>query len=262
MTQARGLGWVIAVACACGSSGPTGSTTPPPRGGANGSCEERDGIRAMDLDATPRPDRATERLALTISRGITAEPAVYDRLARDLAAMRRADPSIAQLEYRGEDDGRTLFLIVETDGPTWIREHPAFDALRRRFRAPAPTFPMGWVTLAFDDVLALRRVGAYFQRIPGVREVGTNVLVGDGPTICVEPGADLWTTYFVDAGGDCPAGCTTLRLVVFTSTAAGAITRVGEADPEHGGDARLLEGMNRCMLRQRDRDQGFAPACP
>jgi hypothetical protein len=100
-----------------------------------------------------RPDRATERLALPISRTITAEPVVYDRLAR---------------------------------------------------------------------------------------EVATNILTGDGPTLCVEPGADVWTTYFIDAGGGSPDGCTTLRLVVFTSTAAGVITRVGEADPEHGGDARLL----------------------
>lgn len=259
------LALTLAVAaCGGGSAGgaPAAGAGGAGTGTTNGtSCEERDGIRPEDLDATPRPDRATERLALTISRGLTAEQGVYDRLVRDLAAMRRADPSIAQLEFRGIDDGRTLILHTDLGGEAWVAEHPELEALRRRFRAPSPSFPYHWVAFEFGDVFELRRLGKYFERLRGVQEVGTNVLTGDGPTICVAPGTDRWTTYFVDAGGDCPAGCTTVRIVAFTSTAAGALERLGEADPERGGDPRLIEGARRCLQGAEQRTARFVPAC-
>lgn len=249
--------WLLAVAAAAACGGATRDVA-----ATRASCEEQDRVRPADLSATPRADPAIERLAVALGRGLTADERTYQRLVRDLGAMRRADPSIATIDYRTGHDGRTIFLHPDRGGEEWARGNAAFDAMRRRFRAKSVSFPYSWVAVEFDGVYELQRLGAYFRRLPGVQSVDFNVLTGDGPSICVQADAPTWRYHFLDASGDCPAGCIDLRVVAFTSDPGGRIARIGEATPPAGGDQRLVEQAMTCGRAELDHLAHFTPACP
>ena len=77
---------------------------------------------AAGIAATPRADQLTELLALAVGDGVTADPVAYDRLARDLGAIRSAEPEVAESPFRASYDGQTLTLVA--------RDLATFEAIR------------------------------------------------------------------------------------------------------------------------------------
>src|SRR6187402_2884678 len=98
-----------------GSGGEAGeSPVEAGAGGASGGCTVPGPSPAV-IASTPREDTNLELLALRLSPGVVAEQALYDRVVRDVAAIRRVEPSLAELGYYPSDDGRSLFLALELD---------------------------------------------------------------------------------------------------------------------------------------------------
>jgi hypothetical protein len=208
-------------------------------GSSGGSCVDHEHLSSVELAASPRADRDLEVLAATLGGTVAADPAIYDRLARDVAAARAVDPTLARVSYRTGHDGRTLMLEMDPTARQRVLAgaDPTFEALRARFGPIQVDTPYDWVTVAFERVFDLSRVRDYYLRIPGMNDIGFNVLMGDGPTMCVERDEmdANWTYWFLDAGGDCPAGCTTLRVVGVRTDRAGTLTWIGASDSEGAG---------------------------
>src|SRR6187402_2787929 len=102
--RATVVGACLLVACggssashqgAAGSAGEAGaSSVEAGAGGAAGSCMVSVPSPAV-IASTPRADTNLELLALRLSSGVVAEQAIYDRVVRDVAAIREADPSLS-----------------------------------------------------------------------------------------------------------------------------------------------------------------------
>lgn len=265
MILARAVLWalVCTAGAGCASRASEEGTSAAPRGGA--TCAQRQHLTRAELAASPRGDRELEALAAALGGTVAGEPALYERLVRDLGAIRAADPSLAHVTYRTGHDGRTLMLEPDADARERILagRDPLFEALRAKLHPTAVSTAWSWVTVTFDRVYDLARLRDYYRRIRGVNDVGLNVMTGDGPTICVdrEPTgegratASAWTYFMLDAGGDCPAGCTTLRVVVFRTQRAGVVERLGASSRDDGTGLppALAAQLASCQRREQAR---------
>jgi hypothetical protein len=193
---------------------------------------------AAEIAATPRADTNLELLALQLSPGrFTAEQAIYDRVVRDVSAIRAAEPSLADIAYWPNDDGRGLFLELADQGTLMAMQagsYHAWDCLNQTFietklvlNNPSGQFSPE-ATLTLKGIYAIPLLAAEYGKLPGIKSAAPESSGGDGPTICVTPSTDVWHYVFDRAGGDCPAGCTTHEYHHFTTTRAGELKSLGD----------------------------------
>jgi hypothetical protein len=224
---------------ASGSAGTdVGVAGAPDSNGGSSNCPT--GLPSTaEIASTPRADTNLELLALRSSTGIIADQAIYDRVVRDVTAIRAADASVAGIEYFARSDGRTLFLELAKSNFADMQSgaYHDWDCLNQAYvktdllLMDSTVSPYGELTLKGNYDLA--RVGAQYAALPGIQSAGSNIGGGDGPTICITRGADVWHYVFDKAGGDCPAGCTEHEYHHFTTSTAGQVTSLGElADSE------------------------------
>ncbi len=202
----------------------TASCSSPPDGGGppegkGPQCAALDHFPDIeDLADSPREDSELEYLAIDCSEGWVADQDVYDQLVADIATIRGADPRMAQIEvWKGRPDGQT-FLIETNDADV----HAAFiDGTDPEFQCVVDALD-GKVTgrdFATDDESFWsmvetpypldRRAGSVFEQVEGVHQADPNFFAEDGDRIYYDVRSDPRRYVFDDAGGDCPAGCTT-----------------------------------------------------
>jgi len=191
---------------------------------------------AAELAATPRADTNLEQLALKLSSGIVADQAVYDRVVRDVGAIRASNPRLANIGYFPLMDARTLLLTV--DAPTYeamkADRYDAWSCLNRAYGAEDFSFvDFGSfvVTDALRGTYDMLRVAAQYRGLPGVQSASPNLLGGGGATICLTQEGATWHYVFDQASGDCPAGCIDHEYTHFSTSAAGDVTNLGTPSP-------------------------------
>ncbi len=209
-----------------------------------------------ELAATPRADVNLELLALKLSPGrIVANEAVYQRVVRDVGAIRTAQKQLAGIGFFPVQDGRTITLVV----PVAISEqmqagnYHNWDCLNDTYGASLPFefIRIGnadnvFVFLKLKGIYAVELLAGEYGRLPGVTSAEGGGIGGDGPTICVTPGDATWHYVFDAAGGDCPAGCTEHAYSHFVTQTDGALTTLetwSGADPT-GAPAWVAEYAN------------------
>lgn len=190
---------------------------------------------AAEIAATPRADQNLELLALHIAGGIVADQATYDRVVRDVGAIRGQDERVAGIQYFPRSDGKSVDLAPDAATYAAMRagQYRAWDCLNQTyvvtntlFADAKPPFEAS-VLLTLKGIYDIETVGMQYGALVGVKAYGAG-LGGDGPTICVTRESDLWHYVFDQAGGDCPSGCTEHTYYHFTTTAAGAVASLGE----------------------------------
>jgi hypothetical protein len=240
-------GWRTDMSCATEGC-PTPSWQQPGSGGAGGTSGSAGAANSAgagndcalaspeELAATPREDVNLEQLALRHSDGIVADQDVYDRIVRDITAIRDQAADIADIDYWPPNDGKSLLLVV--DGATWdamqadsyadwdclLDSYPVTDIQYEKYSS----LDMFTVQIELRGIYGLDPILAQFAELSGVSSAEASMGIGDGPTICLTPSDSVWHYVFDRAGGDCPAGCTTHEYTYFTVTSDGAtIERVG-----------------------------------
>lgn len=209
-----------------------GSAHRPTAAPITGPCPQPVGT-ADELALTPRADPNLELLALEKlePESLVVSQSTYDRVASDVAAIRRMEPSLVEVGYRPASDGRTLQLEWSTaasaafdDGQytAWSCLNDAYGL--KDFR----TLPSG-IELVLEGTYDIDRVFELYRQLPGVTG-GTPYLGGsDGPTICVTRVGDAYDYVFDDTGGDC-AACEQHVGYLFQSSAAGQVTPIARWD--------------------------------
>jgi hypothetical protein len=196
-----------------------------------------------DLTLTPRPDVNLELLALKLSPGrIVADQAVYDRVVADVTAIRSRRPDLTAIAFYPPDDGRTIDLkvLLATSEQMQRGDYHGWDCLNATYGASKPFqfTPLGDGTVSVDielrGIYAIKILSRDYSRLPEVKDATPGVGGGDGPTICVTPGADAWDYVFDAASGDCPGGCTMHDYSHFVTHPDGTIV-VGETWNDQGG---------------------------
>jgi hypothetical protein len=199
-------------------------------------CVPSEPVSKEAVAATPRADDDAELLALSLGTTILADDATYDRLARDLAAMRAGNAALGTIHVRAPYDQS---FVLEVDRATalsmqaktyhaWDCENAFWGVTKIGDVVVSPAGLDSRVSLRFKGVYAIDRLACVYGDLPGVLRIPADILVGDGPTIFVWTEGDLLHYAFDDAGGDCPAGCTTHHVWHYSATADGSITLVEE----------------------------------
>jgi hypothetical protein len=199
---------------------------------------------AAELAATPRADENLELLALKVSPGkLVADEAAYQRVVRDVGAIRAKAPALAKISLFPYRDGRRITLTVPVDTATQMEAgtYHAWDCLNDTYGAVLPAeyirignAPEAFVSLKTKGIYAMPLLAAEYRRLPGVMHVDDITLGGDGPTICLTGGASTWHYLFDDASGDCPAGCIDHAYRHFTTDTAGTVTELEAWNSKQG----------------------------
>jgi hypothetical protein len=191
---------------------------------------------AAEIAATPRADQNLELLALRLTGGIIADQSIYDRVVRDVGAIRELDDRVAGIQYFAQGDGKSIALTPDAATYAAMRagQYRAWDCLNQTyvvtstlFTDAKPPFEAD-VALTLKGIYDIETVVTQYGALAGVKASNNGSGGGDGPTICVTRESDLWHYVFDQAGGDCPAGCTEHTYYHFSTTAAGVIASLGE----------------------------------
>lgn len=99
----------------------------------------------QEISATPRQDANLELLALRLSGGITAEEAVYQRLVRDIGAIRSEFPVVQGIKYFASHSGQGMNVTLDEPSLSKLRagDYRAWDCLNRHFGVAEVSPPSG-----------------------------------------------------------------------------------------------------------------------
>ena len=235
-------GCLLLVACGSsqaldGSGADAGAGGMTGEAGAPSACSASVPSPEM-IASTPREDTNLELLALRLSTGVVAEQSIYERVVRDVTAIREADPAIADISYFPEHDGRALFLGLETPTALIMKsgQYHDWDCLNDAYvvediRIDETSFaPSALLTL--KGIYQLKDLVGDYSELPGVTGVSPNLGGGDGPTLCVTREGDVWQWVFDRASGNCADGCLEHEYTHFSTTADGEVTSLGALRPE------------------------------
>ncbi len=187
-----------------------------------------------ELAATPRKDENLELLALKLSPGkIIANQATYERVIRDVGAIRNQQPQLKGIGFFPAEDGRTIALTVSAGTLAQMQrgEYHPWDCLNATYHAKEPFTHSSQgstasVTLELRGIYATTLLAADYERLPDVVSATRGVGGGDGPTICVTPTSNTWHYVFDAASGDCPGGCIDHAYSYFTTELSGDVKAI------------------------------------
>lgn len=194
---------------------------------------------AAEIDATPRADENLELLALALSPGVTAEQEIYDRLVRDVRAIRELEPaegvSLEDVPFLVFQSGRKLILLadnLQTFRAMEEDEYDAWDCLNDWYGFEGAEFGVAgfpaaehpWVFVRLKGLYDLELVAAEYEALPGVVSVWPETFaypsVGFLPSLCASVDGTTYR-YFFDFPQMSPL------LYYYRVTAAGEVELVG-----------------------------------
>jgi hypothetical protein len=196
---------------------------------------------AREIAATPRADVNLEMLALSMTSGLTASQLVYERVVRDVGAIRSAYPAVASIGYFPVHDHQSV--IVGFDPPTAADvaegNYTAWDCANTWYGLQSLNVRASLTQVNLKGIYATPQLATEYGGLPGVRSAEPNYFGGDGPTICGTIDGDTYHYVFDEASGDCPAGCIDHVYSYFTTDAAGSITIRDTWDNSSGAPAPI-----------------------
>jgi hypothetical protein len=222
-----------------GAAGAGGSAGQGGSGGTAGAGGFPCAAPPEDVSASPRADERIETLALSLSPGLVARQEDYDRIARDVAAIEALDASLREIPvyFANAGFGRVVWVSLSTpDLPTTGPDAAAWECLNTAMGVESVE-PDTWLgegpgvwsgTLTFRGLFRAEVLAEVYAALPFVRRAGAYVPGGgDGPTICLTPGASDWRYFFDRADGDCEAGCGSHQITGFSVSIGGEVTPLG-----------------------------------
>lgn len=197
---------------------------------------------AAEIAATPRPERSTELLALSMGQGLTADPATYDRLVRDLAAIRDLEPAVAHVSIFPTTDAKSL-SVTAADPATYdaIRrgEYHEWDCLNDWYGFesvqsvdPLPNPTSRTLQVVLKGLYDLGPVAEDYAALPGIASASPLTFplpgapAGTFPSLCAQEADGGVFRYFFDV----PIGGPALTYF-FRTTADGAVELGGVYNP-------------------------------
>jgi hypothetical protein len=222
-------------------------------------CPIDPGATASELAATPRANAELELLALTLGTRIVADPPTYDRVSRDMTAIRGGHPELDDVRVRFPFDQKLRVVVDSANAkPLQAGTYHAFDCINAQYGGVdqrdvtlATDGSNASTTVKFRGFFAIDRLACRYLDVPGVIQIHADVRVGDGSTVFAwtEDGS-AFHYVFDRAGGDCPAGCTTHDLTHFRTDLDGSIVLVEKVSTADG--SRLPSWMShRTYVRSR-----------
>lgn len=212
------------------SGSSTGTTLPP-------DCSDYMGRATPEQTAmTPLADPEAELLAIEASGEIVAAPALHDRIAAELAAIRADAPGLAAIEAWPSWSPSSIVVSLDEEGAAAqaAGTYHAWDCPNALYHVieVEPGGLFGSITLRFAGLYDVQQVIEDYLVVEHVVHAEIDGAIGDASDVCLSIAGELHTYIFDDARGDCPAGCTEHVYTGFTVAPDGTITALGSFDPE------------------------------
>jgi hypothetical protein len=209
-----------------------GSAYRPETPSISGPCPEPVGS-AQELALTPRADHNLELLALEQLEpdSLVVSQSTYERVERDVAAIRALEPSLVPVYYRSGTDGRRIKIQWSEDALAAFHEgqYTAWNCLNEAYRLTDFRTLESETELVFDGIYNVGLVFELYRQLPGVTGGNASWLGADGPTICVSRAGDGYDYVFDDTGGSCGV-CEQHLAYHFQTDVTGQVTPVAEWD--------------------------------
>lgn len=181
------------------------------------------------------------QLSIEATGSLTAPQVVYDRVVTELASIRAAYPSTANITMMPSWNFQQLILGFTDSGKTAVMAGSFSDwnALNNTYAVTnidkSLLDRLGAVTLTFSRRYNIPLVAAEYAGLTGVRYAEPNGMYGDGNDVCLSIDNTGNHFFIFDAAsGDCPAGCTQHAYQGFVVGENGGITEVGTWDSTSG----------------------------
>jgi len=175
-------------------------------------------------------DEAIEMLGLTLTDALIVPKALYQRLARDVAAIKDQNPTLRQLTHRHDYDAESLLIRTADEATaTAIRngDYQGWRCLARTTNQTNVHHMFGrHFDLRFDGAYDMRQLGKRYRQLPGIAATSLNLNMSDGSTISVQRDGDQYSYQFVRKWGNCPSGCRNSRTWRYRVGPDGAIKRL------------------------------------
>ena len=170
-----------------GTSGAAGSGGSGDAGGA-GPCENLDASATpAETALTPRSDAVVERLALRATDRIVAPDTVYERVARDLAAIRQGHPDVAEITPFPRADASAISMKFDADTLAEVvaGTYTAWDCLNELygFTGAMPPSSNGTVRVTFAGRFDPTLLASDYADLAGIESAWESVNLGDGDDI-------------------------------------------------------------------------------
>ena len=175
-------------------------------------------------------DENMELLALRLSPGPYSDRAVYERLVRDVSAIRAIEKRVELIRYHSPYVGPSLLVSLTPDALAQAKQgrYQAWNCLNSYLGASViDRSQLGYMEVRVPGPYKLEVLAESYSKLVGVTLAEPSRVVGDGSSIYVtRHGAD-WAYVFDLAGGDCPSGCTTHEMYYFEVSADGRALEMG-----------------------------------
>lgn len=185
-------------------------------------CADSEQCKPAVALPAPRGDDRLEVLAAILSPGVSADPAVYDRLKRDVQNIHTQHPATSDIDYSPPHDGRSLLIELNPFATAQVMSgiYDDWDCLNQQYHVDSVNTKSRPVQLKFKAVYDLAKLAPSYARLPGVRwaEPKFNLVSEQRKTICVVPRGSEWH-FVLQRFGDSDN-----VLYHFTTAANGLIT--------------------------------------
>ncbi len=183
-------------------------------------------VPLFDYGASPRSNAEAEQLALEHFPPLLAEDEEYERILRDLAAIRAFQPHVLSVVH----DMRWIpqeMIVKVTDGVTRCE----FDALNAHYRMTELEFLFQsgggtWYVVHYPGRLNIPVLAPNYAALDEVDSAGTNGLFGTDDHIDIQVSGAVWTYDMDDGFHDCFDGCDCHIFWTFRVDAAGNVEEV------------------------------------
>ncbi len=193
----------------------------------------------FDYSPSPLPNAEAEQLALEIEETLKTDPAIYDRIDRDLRLIREQfseechdDECLPTIHHDPRISMTALSVSVVGDALP-----DAFVAVNCFFRAKAmlvvDSGGKRWYTVILPAPVNTIRLSEWYRSLPGVHEAYPGAWIGGSTRVAVtrEPLARSRFRYTISRGsGDCMAGCLHETTWQFVVTASGNVRLLWRRD--------------------------------
>jgi hypothetical protein len=187
-------------------------------------------IRVPEDRHVPASDVNLELLALRLSPGPYVGNAVYERMVRDVKAIRALDTRVESVGYWPRYDGQSLrisFVPGTLERAKW-GSYVDWNCINSFIGAKvADRSQDGYLEVQFRRGYKTEVISKIYEQLPGVTHVEPPHILGDGSTIYITRAGPTWSYLFERAGGDCLSGCTEHEFFFFQVAGNGPPKEIG-----------------------------------
>jgi len=222
------LGALVVLAAGCLEQSDNAKDSASNNASAATDCPVLPGTPA-EIAQTPRADQNLELLALSLSAGLTADQAVYDRVVQDVQSIRSLQPQLADVTYHPA----YVNQILVGASPDTLEEmdrgaYKSWDCLNQQYKLKSKTRASTAMVLQFDGIFDLKQLSALYAALPEVTYAEPNLILGGASSIYVTPDTSQWHYVLDVASDDCEAGCINHQLYYFVTNDGGAAEYVAD----------------------------------